>query len=135
MGTRSVRAGFQKGTLMSLPKISVVIALILVALAAPLRGGERPGKDGKDTIVGAIWTYTLSKEGEKDVKGTFRVYDGVIYKESEKVGTVKPKDRDDSVLEFTGLPELNGTATLKKSRDGHAAGTLIKKDKSEWKMV
>ena len=86
-------------------------------------------------MIGAIWNYTLSKEGEEDVKGTFRVSDGVIYKGSEKVGTVKPKDKDDSTLVFTGLPELNGTATLKKSRDGHAAGTLIKKDKSEWKMV
>ena len=122
---------------MSLDKLSgVIVSVVIIGLAAPLLAADsKKGRDGKDEWIGAIWSYTLSKDGEKDVKGKFRVSDKVIYKDGEKVGTVEPKDKDDTTLVFTGLPELNGTATLKKSRFGHAAGTLIKKDKSEWKMV
>jgi len=115
---------------------TVVVALVIIAAAAPLQARDsKKGKDHKDEVVGAVWSYTLSKEGEEDVKGQFRVSDNVIYKGSEKVGTVKPADKDDTTLVFNNWSEMNGTATLKKARNGHAAGTLIKKDKSEWKMV
>lgn len=112
----------------------MVVCLIISAFAAPLCARDsKKGKDGKDDVVGAIWSYTLTHD-EKKVTGQFRVYEDVIYKGADKVGVVEPKDKDETTLIFNKWPEMDGRAILRKTKNGRAAGTLFKKDGSKWEM-
>jgi hypothetical protein len=113
----------------------LVAGLIIFACVAPLHGRDsKKGKDGKDDVVGAIWKYTLTLD-EKEETGQFRVFEDEIFKGPDKVGKVESKDNDETTLIFKKWPEMNGRATLRKIKNGRAAGTLIKKDGSKWKMV
>lgn len=93
------------------------------------------GKDAKDHVMGAIWEYTITREGKKE-SGAFRVYKKEIFQKDKVVGTVDVKDEDETALYFTAVPELNGKALLRKTRrhPTAAAGTLKKDDGTEWEM-
>jgi hypothetical protein len=97
--------------------------------------GNKGDKDGVDDVVGAIWHYRLTRNGKTE-SGNFRVYQFEIFKGKEKIGSVKPKDDDETTLTITGFPELNGKATLHKVRDKTrlAKGTLVRPDGEKWEM-
>jgi hypothetical protein len=96
---------------------------------------EHKGKDGKDDVMGAVWSYTLTK-GDDTVTGQFRVYNREIFKGHKKVGKVDIEDDDETKLSFTDWDEMNGKAVLRKTKrhPPGASGTLTKKDGSEWTM-
>ena len=110
--------------------VGLALALGLATVADTLAAPKKP-----DNIMGAIWTYTLTK-GDKKESGTFRVYKKEIFKGDKKVGHVTVKDEDETTLVFTDWSEMNGTATLRKTRKNPptAGGTLHKKDGSDWEM-
>jgi hypothetical protein len=112
------------------------LTLVGLALALGLIASDAFAAPKKpDNIMGVIWSYTLTK-GDKKENGTFRVYKKEIFKGDKKVGHVDVKDEDETTLVFTDWSEMNGTATLRKTRKNPptAGGTLRKKDGSEWEM-
>ena len=113
------------------------IVFIAVGLIAGLgtRAAFAKGKDAKDHVMGAIWEYTITRDGKKE-SGTFRVYKKEIFQKDKVVGTVDVKDEDETALYFTAMPELNGKAVLRKTRrhPTAAVGTLKKDDGTEWEM-
>ena len=115
--------------------IPACVALVLAAAVCTSDAFARKGRDRKDDVVGAVWSYTLTRGGEK-VTGKFRVYNKEIFKGAEKVGTVDADSATETTLVITGLPKLNGTARLRKTRRNPpgAAGTLVRDDGSEWQM-
>jgi hypothetical protein len=115
-------------------RIWVCIGLLFALTASAAVGKPRKGKDGKDDIVGAVWTYTLTKDGKSE-SGRFRVFKHEIFKGKKKVGAASP-DGDETTLVFSDWPEMNGTAKLRKNRKNPpgASGTLTKEDGSEWDM-
>jgi hypothetical protein len=112
----------------------VACVIIFVSISPLLGADSRKGKDGKDDFVGAIWRFTLTRDGKKE-SGQFRVYKDEIFKGATKVGVVQPKDKNETTLVFTEWPEMNGSATLRKVKNGQAAGTLNKNNGSKWEMV
>jgi hypothetical protein len=115
--------------------LAIAFLTSTVFAALPLAKGPAKGKDGKDDIVGAVWTYTLAK-GDERSSGQFRVNDNVVYKGPKKVGTVEVKDNDETTITFTDWDEMNGVAKLRKNKREPvgASGKLTKKDGSEWAM-
>jgi hypothetical protein len=114
----------------------ILMQMLLVAFVCTTVYAEGKGhKDGKDDVMGARWAYTLTK-GEEKASGHFRVYNKEVFKGAEKVGTVKAEDEDETTIEFTSWPEMDGTAVLRKTRrkPAGATGTLTKKDGSKWDM-
>lgn len=111
--------------------------LLAVGLIAGLGTGAAlaKAKDAKDHVMGAMWEYTITREGKKET-GAFRVYKKEIFHKDKKVGTVDVKDEDETTLYFTAIPELNGKAVLRKTRRNPpaAVGTLKKDDGTEWEM-
>src|SRR6476660_4934930 len=122
--------------------IARLLSLALIALVATQgiaqdkgKKGKKGNKDGIDDVVGAIWHYKLTRNGKTEA-GNFRVYQFEIFRGKEKIGSVKPKDDDETTLNITGFPELNGKATLHKVRDkkGLARGVLLRPDGEKWEM-
>jgi hypothetical protein len=112
---------------------SCLLALTLASLT-PLQALAKPKP--KDDVMGAIWKYTLKREGQPEEKGEFRVYKDEIFLEDKKIGSVHKKDEDETTLTFGGAPKLNGTATLRKTnkKPPVASGTLKKSDGTTWDM-
>jgi hypothetical protein len=77
------------------------------------KGKDKDNKDGKDDVVGALWEYTLTREGRKE-SGQFRVFQREIFRGGKKVGSVYIKDNDESSFKISGWPEMNGEATIRK---------------------
>jgi hypothetical protein len=101
------------------------LAVMVKKRASVTRLSSGVTADGKDDVVGAIWRYTLTRDG-KEESGQFRVYQREICKGSEKVGVVEPKDKDETTLTFKNWPDMNGRATLRKIKNGRASGTVKK---------
>jgi hypothetical protein len=114
--------------LILIPAMSLVVGLGAEAAFAK-------SKDAKDHVMGAIWEYTITREGQKE-SGTFRVYKKEIFLRDKVVGAVDVKDEDETALFFTAMPELNGKAVLRKTRrhPTAAVGTLKKDDGTQWEM-
>lgn len=111
----------------------------LVCLLAPT-AQVNADKDGKDDVLGARWHYVIDKKGDdnEDVeKGVFRVYKKVIYRKDRKVGLVHASSPTETKLEINDLPELNGTAKLRKvdAKPPVWKGVLVRKDGTKWKMT
>jgi len=106
---------------------------VLVAASFPFTAHVQ---SGQDRVVGAIWSYTITHEGKKET-GQFRVFQHEIFKSSEKVGTVQPKDKDETTLHFTNYKEFKGSASLRKVKKNPNTwkGTLTREDGSRWEMV
>jgi hypothetical protein len=104
------------------------ISLLALFAAAALANGA-PKKN--DNVPGARWTYTIT-QGDKKESGTFRILELVIYKDDKKIGRATQKSTTETTLVFTGLPELNGTAEVKRVKRGSCTGTLKKSDGTEW---
>ena len=111
------------------------ICLALLALALAAANAFAADKKPKDNVVGAIWSYTITK-GDKSETGQFRVYQREIFKGDKKVGHVEVKDEDETTLYFTDWSEMNGKAVLRKvrKRPPTALGTLHKRDGTDWDM-
>jgi hypothetical protein len=115
----------------------ILAATLLVTIAAaPAEAQDKKKKrkkDGKDDVVGTIWSFTARKGSETE-KGRFRVYEKEVFKGSEKVGVVIPKDKDETTLVVTGFPKLNGKVVLRKV--GHNptvwSGDLLHENGSKW---
>ena len=112
-----------------------LLVLCMVASAALAAKGPAKGKDGKNDVMGATWTCTISR-GKEQSSGRFRVYKNEIFKGAEKVGRIETKDEDETTLVITGIPELNGKAVLRKvkQRPPGANGTLTKANGTTWEM-
>src|SRR5687767_13444736 len=117
-------------------RVALVHCLLIGFLGASFTLAEpRKDRDGKDDVMGAIWSYTLTK-GDETSHGKFRVYNKEVFKGSEKVGSVDVEDEDQTTITFTKWPEMNGKAVLRKTKRNPpgAAGTLTKTDGSQWEM-
>jgi hypothetical protein len=112
--------------------LSAVFAIAAVGQDEGNKGKKPKGKD-KDDVVGTIWHYTLTRGDKKDT-GQFRVKDLEIFKGKNKIGVIKPKDDDESSFKITELPELNGTAEIRKVRRNSPVwkGTLTKANGTKW---
>jgi hypothetical protein len=112
--------------------ISLVTAACVLTLAAPAPAKPKV----RDDIVGAMWKYTLKREGEAEKKGEFRVFRGEIFLKDKKIGTLHKKDEDESTLIIGGLPELNGTAVVRniKKKPVTAVGKFRRTDGTEWEI-
>lgn len=115
----------------------LVIVAILVGLAGVFTrpASADPQKDG-ETVMGAVWHYVI-KNGDVEKNGDFRVYKGDIFIGPKKIGNTKGMDEDDVMMIFGGYEDLNGRATLKKTKTRPATfrGKLLKKDNTEWDML
>ena len=101
-----------------------------------LVGGASLAKDGKDDVVGTIWSYTITR-GEKVEKGQFRCHDLKLYKGQTQVGEVQPQTKTHSTLVFTDFGELNGTIDIRKSNRKPPVwrGTLERENGRTWSIV
>jgi hypothetical protein len=115
--------------------ILICIAVMLLQTSAFAARDSAKGKDGKDDVVGTIWSYTITHGKEKE-SGKFRVYDGKIYKGDKVVGKYQVTGDEKSTITFTDWPEMNGSVELTKTRrhPPRAKGTLKKDDGTEWEM-
>jgi hypothetical protein len=107
-----------------------------LVLVVAMGGGSAWAKDkGNDHVVGALWSYTITREGKKET-GQFRVFKKEMFHKDKKVGTVDVKDEDETTLHITGIAELNGKATLRKTQRHPpvAVGKLKRDDGTEWEM-
>lgn len=94
---------------------------------------------GADEVVGAIWEYKAEKDGEK-VSGKFRAYRRELFIDDKKIGSIQPKDDDESHLKLIHMPDekLNGEATIRKTKKGKNAtwvGTLKTKGGENWTLT
>ena len=106
------------------------LAVALLAIAAPCfaqRGDRGPG---------LIWEFTAVK-GSEVVKGQYRVFRKEVFKGARKVGVIQPISRDETTLEVTGFPLLNGKTHLHRARQESSdwVGTLTKDDGSKWAIT
>lgn len=109
-------------------RMSALFVVALVFVVAPCLG-----RDGKDDVVGTIWSYTITR-GDKVEKGQFRCYQKELFKGENKVGEVHPKDDDETTLVFTDFGELNGKVKIRKVKRKPVVwkGTLNKDKGRKW---
>jgi len=118
--------------------LSAILGLLVLSAAAAgqdIKKKKGPNRDG-DTVVGAIWGFTATKDSEK-VAGRFRVHKHVVYHDGKKVGTVDPKGANDTTLIVTGYPKLNGKAVLHRVKVNPWVvwrGDLVREDGSKWNI-
>ena len=101
--------------------------------------GPLLAKKPRDQVVGARWQYVAEKDGE-EVTGWFRAYKKDLFIEDKKVGSIYPKDEDESKLTFTGLPDerLKGSVTIRKTVKGKNTtwvGRFKTREHGEWKFT
>lgn len=72
--------------------------------------------DGMEDVVGAIWKYRLSQR-KKEKIGQFRVYQNEIFKGDDKIGVVKPKDSDESMIILTDYKEVQRQSPFEENRE------------------
>ena len=113
----------------------LLMAIVVVGFAAPVLA-QTGNKDGVEDVKGARWHYEIHK-GKQAEKGVFRVDKKVIYRFDKKVGVVHAQGDGETKLEINGLPELNGKATLQKTKAKPPVwtGNLVRKDGTKWKMT
>ena len=113
--------------------LPVVVAVVSLFAA----GGQAAEKEKpKDKVFGAIWSYKLTRDGAKEQAGTFRVYRDDVFLKDKKVGTVRRKGGGETLLTISGIPEIKGTALVRKTERHPAVGVgkFKKEDGTEWDM-
>jgi hypothetical protein len=122
-----------------------LMTLIVGCACALAPAADKPGKSPKpdkpptptpeERTGGATWRFKLQR-GPRVITGTFRVLDKQIFFNNKQIGTIEPKDEDETLLTFTGLKQLNGSATLGKlsTNPPGASGTLRRTDGTTWTM-
>jgi hypothetical protein len=115
-----------------------VMALLVVTAFGISASAQTKGKDGVADVAGARWHYEITNGADKKPveKGVFRVNEKVIYKGKDKVGLIKAQSRTETTLIIEHLPEINGTAKLKKVSEKPPIweGTLERKGGKHFKM-
>ena len=112
-----------------------VVVVTVVSLFS--EGGQAAEKEKpKDKVFGAIWSYKLTRDGAKEQAGTLRVYRDDVFVKDKKVGTVRRKGDGETLLTIGGIPEMKGTALLRKTGRNPAVGLgkFKKEDGTEWDM-
>ena len=111
---------------------------MLLAARCESASAQATGKDGVDDVQGARWHYEITHgDAKKPIeKGVFRVYKKVIYKGKTKVGVVNAESPKSTHLKIDGLPEINGSAELKKVGEKPPIweGTLERKNGKHFQM-
>jgi hypothetical protein len=115
--------------------LAMCVIALLISANVNLQTAIAKDKDGKDDVVGTIWSYTLTNKNKKE-SGQFRLYNLEIFKGAKKVGYGIRKDDDEAKLIVKNYPPLNGTAVMRKvgRKPPIWKGTLIKEDGSKWQM-
>ncbi len=117
----------------------LLLTLIVGCACTLAPAADKPGKPPKpapeERAAGARWHFKLQR-GPKVITGTFFVKDRLIFFNEKQIGTIEPKDDDETLLTFTGLKQLNGSATLGKLKTDPpgAHGTLRRDDGTTWTM-
>jgi hypothetical protein len=112
--------------------VLVVTVVSLFAAGVHAAAEDKP----KDRVFGAIWSYKLTRDGAKPQAGTLRVYRDDVFLKDKKVGTVRRKGGGETLLTIGGIPEMKGTALLRKTERHPAVGVgkFKKEDGTEWDM-
>ncbi len=117
--------------------MSLCALLLLAAPSVPARA-QVTGKDGVDDVKGARWRYEVFSDDNKTLieKGLFRVNNKIMYKGGTKVGAIDAESRTETKLTIHGIPEINGTAELKKVGEKPPVweGTLKRKNGKHYTM-
>jgi len=131
---------------MGMLRLSIVSAFVLLlaaGAAAQNKGkgkgkgdkGDKGNKDGALDVVGTIYEYKLTKDGQT-ASGTFRVFQHEMFKGAKKIGTIKEKDADEATFTVNGDPELNGSAEYRivQTKPRRFKGTLVKPNGDKWHL-
>lgn len=117
--------------------MSLWTLFLLAAPPEPVRA-QVTGKDGEEDVKGARWAYEIFGDDKKTPieKGLYRVNNKIMYKGKTKVGVINAESRTETKLTIHGIPEINGTAELKKVGEKPPVweGTLKRKNGKHYKM-